>query len=435
MMEVPSKKIGSLSGEWQIASNIFKGSLGNMIEWFDWYVYASFSIYFSAAFFPASNQTAELLSTAAVFAIGFLMRPLGSLIMGQFADKKGRKAALTLSVTIMAAGSLIIAFAPTYAQVGIISPIILVVTRMVQGLSLGGEYGTSATYMSEMASRGRRGFYSSFQYVTLIAGQLFSLLVQIILQQILTNDQLYAFGWRIPFIIGALGAIAVLWLRLSMDESAQFVAKNKQNKQAGSFTLLMKYPKQVAIVVGMTLGGTISFYSYTTYMQQFMINSAGMDKETVALINFLVLLVMVALQPLFGHMSDKIGRRPLLIFFGIGGTLLTVPLFTLLAHVSTALQAFLLMLTGVVIVSGYTSINAIVKAELFPSEIRALGVGLPYGLTVALFGGTSQYVALYMRSIGHESLFFYYVSFAAFISLLVYVFALKGHRSALDDEA
>ena len=434
-MEVPGKKIGILSGEWQIASNIFKGSLGNMIEWFDWYAYASFSIYFSAAFFPASNQTAELLSTAAVFAIGFLMRPLGSLIMGQFADKKGRKAALTLSVTIMAAGSLIIAFAPTYAQVGIISPLILVITRMVQGLSLGGEYGTSATYMSEMASRGRRGFYSSFQYVTLIAGQLFSLLVQIILQQVLTDAQLYAFGWRIPFIIGALGAVAVLWLRLSMDESAQFTAKNKQNKQAGSFALLMKYPKQVAIVVGMTLGGTISFYSYTTYMQQFMINSAGMDKETVAMINFLVLLVMVALQPLFGHLSDKIGRRPLLIFFGIGGTLLTVPLFTLLAHVSTALQAFLLMLTGVVIVSGYTSINAIVKAELFPSEIRALGVGLPYGLTVALFGGTSQYVALYMRSIGHESLFFYYVSFAVFISLMIYVFALKGHRSALDDEA
>lgn len=434
-MEVPGKKIGILSGEWQIASNIFKGSLGNMIEWFDWYVYASFSIYFSAAFFPASNQTAELLSTAAVFAIGFLMRPLGSLIMGQFADKKGRKAALTLSVTIMAAGSLIIAFAPTYAQVGIISPIILVITRMVQGLSLGGEYGTSATYMSEMASRGRRGFYSSFQYVTLIAGQLFSLLVQIILQQVLTDAQLYAFGWRIPFIIGALGAVAVLWLCLSMDESAQFTAKNKQNKQAGSFALLMKYPKQVAIVVGMTLGGTISFYSYTTYMQQFMINSAGMDKEAVAMINFLVLLVMVALQPLFGHLSDKIGRRPLLIFFGIGGTLLTVPIFTLLAHVSTALQAFLLMLTGVVIVSGYTSINAIVKAELFPSEIRALGVGLPYGLTVSLFGGTSQYVALYMRSIGHESLFFYYVSFAVFISLMVYVFALKGHRSALDDEA
>lgn len=335
----------------------------------------------------------------------------------------------------MAAGSLIIAFAPTYAQVGIISPLILVITRMVQGLSLGGEYGTSATYVSEMASRGRWGFYSSFQYVTLIAGQLFSLLVQIILQQVLTDAQLYAFGWRIPFIIGALGAVAGLWLRLSMDESAQFTTKNKQNKQAGSFALLMKYPKQVAIVVGMSLGGTISFYSYTTYMQQFMINSAGMDKETVAMINFLVLLVMVALQPLFGHLSDKIGRRPLLIFFGIGGTLLTVPLFTLLAHVSTALQAFLLMLTGVVIVSGYTSINAIVKAELFPSEIRALGVGLPYGLTVALFGGTSQYVALCMRSIGHKSIFFYYVSFAVFISLMIYVFTSKGHRSALDDDA
>lgn len=158
--------------ERKIASDILKGSLGNMIEWFDWYVYASFAIYFSGAFFPANNQTAELLATAGVFAIGFFMRPLGSFVMGRSADRKGRRAALTLSVSIMATGSLVIALVPTYAQIGIWSPIILIATRLVQGLSLGGEYGTSATYMSEMASPNRRGFYSSFQYVTLIGGQL-----------------------------------------------------------------------------------------------------------------------------------------------------------------------------------------------------------------------------------------------------------------------
>lgn len=419
--------------ERKIASNILKGSLGNMIEWFDWYVYASFAIYFSGAFFPANNQTAELLATAGVFAIGFFMRPLGSFVMGRFADRKGRRAALTLSVSIMATGSLVIALVPTYAQIGIWSPIILIATRFVQGLSLGGEYGTSATYMSEMASPNRRGFYSSFQYVTLIGGQLSALLVQIILQAIYTSQQLYAFGWRIPFAIGAAGAMVVLWLRLSMEESDQFKNSNRNNRQAGTLRLLAHYPKQVLTVVGMTLGGTISFYTYTTYLQQFMINTTGLSKKTAAMINFVALLVMVVLQPLFGHLSDRIGRKPLLIFFGIGGTLCTVPLFTLMAGASTALEALLLMIVGIVIVSGYTSINAIVKAELFPSEIRALGVGMPYGLTVALFGGTVNYIALWLRSIHLESAFFWYVSGAVFISLLVYAFVLKP-GSLIDEE-
>ncbi|HBF73656.1 MAG TPA: alpha-ketoglutarate transporter [Lactobacillus sp.] len=406
--------------EKQIAANILKGSLGNMIEWFDWYVYASFAIYFSAAFFPAENKTAELLSTAAVFAVGFLMRPLGSFVMGRFADRKGRRAALTLSVTIMATGSLIIAVTPTFKSIGVWSPIILVATRMFQGLSLGGEYGTSATYLSEMASPKRRGFYSSFQYVTLISGQLFALLVQIVLQNVLTNAQLFAFGWRIPFVIGAFGAVGVLWLRLSMEESDQFEARNKNSKKAGTLTLLAKYPKQFFTVVGLTFGGTIAFYAYTTYLQKFMINTTGLNTRVVSVINFFALLIMLILQPIFGHLSDKIGRKPLLLWFGIGGTVFTVPIFSLLAHVHSPWAAFFLMLAGVVIVSGYTSINAIVKAELFPTEIRALGVGFPYGLTVALFGGTVEYVALWLRSVNMESLFFWYVALASLVSLVVY---------------
>ena len=421
--------------EKQIASNVLKGSLGNLIEWFDWYVYASFAIYFSGAFFPAGNQTAQLLASAGVFAIGFFMRPLGSLVMGRLADRHGRRTALTVSVLIMATGSLIIALVPTYATIGLGSPLILILTRLLQGLSLGGEYGTSATYLSEMASPHRRGFYASFQYVTLIAGQLLALLVQIVLQKLYTNAQLTAFGWRIPFAIGAVGALVVLWLRLSMEESDQFTRRNQHQANAGTLRLLLRYPKQVVIVVMMTLGGTICFYTFTTYLQQFMINSVGLAKEKVALINFAALLVMILLQPLFGALSDRIGRRPLLIFFGLGATLGTVPLFTLLGHATTGKQAFGLMVVALIVVSGYTSINAIVKAELFPSEIRALGVGLPYGLTVALFGGTVNYVALWLRSLHHESLFFWYVSAAALISLCAYLFLLKGHRSQFTTEA
>lgn len=182
----------------------------------------------------------------------------------------------------------------------------------------------------------------------------------------------------------------------------------------------MRYPKQFFTVVGLTFGGTIGFYAFTTYLQKFMINTTGLNKEVVAIINFAALLIMLILQPLFGMLSDKIGRKPLLLWFGIGGTIFTVPIFTLLAKTNSPRHAFLLMLFGVVIVSGYTSINAIVKAELFPTEIRALGVGLPYGLTVAIFGGTVEYVALWLRSVHFESLFFYYVAFASLISLVVY---------------
>lgn len=419
--------------ERKIASNIIKGSLGNMIEWFDWYIYASFAIYFANSFFPSNNQTVELLSAAAVFAVGFLMRPFGSFIMGKFADQHGRRSALTLSVVIMACGSLIIAIVPTYKTIGILSPIILVLVRLVQGISLGGEYGISATYLSEMASSNRRGYYASFQYVTLISGQLLALIVQILLQYFFNDTQLTAWAWRIPFVVGAVGAVIVLYLRLSMDETNQFKAAAKSGKKKGTLKQLAKYPGQVLTVIGLTFGGTIAFYTYTTYMQKYMINSLGLPTRLTTEINFLALLIFMIMQPVFGHLSDKIGRKPLLYWFGILGTLLTVPIFKGLQLFDSPFSAFVLMLAGLMIVSGYTSINAVVKAELFPTEIRALGVGLPYGLTVAIFGGTVEYVALWLKTINHEGWFFYYVSAAVFVSLIVYVRMLETSKhSKLD---
>ncbi|PFZ58570.1 alpha-ketoglutarate transporter [Bacillus wiedmannii] len=405
----------------RVAGNIFKGSVGNLIEWYDWYVYSAFAVYFSAEFFPKGDPTSQLLNTAAIFAVGFLMRPIGSLLMGRYADRHGRRAALTLSITVMAGGSLIIACTPSYESIGIMAPIILVLARLLQGLSLGGEYGTSATYLSEMASSGRRGFYSSFQYVTLVAGQMVALGVQIVLQQLLSEPDMKAWGWRIPFIIGAMGAVAVLWLRRTMDESEQFAnIKSQKRESAGTVRALMKHPKAVLTVVGLTLGGTVAFYTYTTYLQKFMVNTVGLPKEVVSWINFAALLIFVVLQPIAGLLSDKIGRRPLLMAFGILGTLLTAPIFFFMEKTTEPIVAFLLMMVGLIIVTGYTSINAIVKAELFPTEIRALGVGLPYALTVAIFGGTAEFIALWLKSIGMESLFYFYVAGCIAISFITY---------------
>lgn len=405
----------------RVAGNIFKGSVGNLIEWYDWYVYSAFAVYFSAEFFPKGDPTSQLLNTAAIFAVGFLMRPIGSLLMGRYADRHGRRAALTLSITVMASGSFIIACTPSYESIGIMAPIILVLARLLQGLSLGGEYGTSATYLSEMASSGRRGFYSSFQYVTLVAGQMVALGVQIVLQQLLSEPDMKAWGWRIPFIIGAMGAVAVLWLRRTMDESEQFAnIKSQKRESAGTVRALMKHPKAVLTVVGLTLGGTVAFYTYTTYLQKFMVNTVGLPKEVVSWINFVALLIFVVLQPIAGLLSDKIGRRLLLMAFGILGTLLTAPIFFFMEKTSEPIVAFLLMMVGLIIVTGYTSINAIVKAELFPTEIRALGVGLPYALTVAIFGGTAEFIALWLKSIGMESLFYFYVAGCIAISFITY---------------
>ena len=418
--------------ERRVVANVLRGSVGNLIEWYDWYAYTAFSIYFAAAFFPKGDQTAQLLNTAAVFAVGFLMRPLGGWLLGRYADRHGRRAALTLSVTLMALGSLIIALTPSYATIGVAAPVLLVLARLLQGLSVGGEYATSATYLSEVASPARRGFYSSFQYVTLTAGQLVALGVQIVLQQFLSKPEMMEWGWRIAFVIGATGAIVVMWLRRGMDESENF-EKQKENPEKGTFRALLRHPKECLLVVGLTLGGTVAFYTFTTYLQKFMVNTSKIDAATVSWINFAALLVFVVLQPIAGALSDRIGRRPLLLGFGVLGTLATVPLLSTLAKTSEALPAFLLMLGGLVIVTGYTSINAIVKAELFPTNIRALGVGLPYALTVAIFGGTAETVALLFKQAGMEQVFFYYVAGCVLISLLVYGFMRETSKDSVLD--
>jgi MHS family alpha-ketoglutarate permease-like MFS transporter len=416
--------------------NILGGSAGNLVEWFDWYVYSAFALYFAPVFFPKGDATAQLLNTAAIFAVGFVMRPIGAWIMGIYADRRGRKAGLTLSVTLMCIGSLLIAVAPTYAAAGVLSPAILVLARIIQGLSLGGEYGSSATYLSEMANREHRGFWSSFQYVTIIGGQLTALALLVALQATIGEAALQAWGWRIGFAAGGVLAIVVFFIRRRLDETLSYenVVAKAERRQSNLVTLFRDHPREVLLVMALTAGGTAAFYAYTIYLQKFLANTSGFDRATASRIMTVALTIMLLIQPLAGRISDAIGRKPMMIFFGVGATLLTYPLFLALEHTHDVVPAFMLVMASLVIVTGYTSINAIIKAEMFPADIRALGVALPYAIANALFGGTAEYVALWFKNAGHERWFYIYISLLAAASLIAYVRMRETKHTSLIEE-
>ncbi|PLR30495.1 alpha-ketoglutarate transporter [Chimaeribacter californicus] len=402
---------------------IVGASSGNLVEWFDFYIYSFCSIYFAAAFFPAGNSTTQLLQTAGVFAAGFFMRPIGGWLFGRIADKHGRKTSMLISVCMMCGGSLMIACLPTYAAIGAWAPALLLLARLFQGLSVGGEYGTSATYMSEVAVKGRRGFYASFQYVTLIGGQLLALLVLLVLQQIFSTGELKAWGWRIPFALGAALAVVALFLRRSLNETSD--QATRQHEDAGTLKGLWKHRKAFFMVLGFTAGGSLSFYTFTTYMQKYLVNTAGVEAKTASTIMTMALLVYMLLQPVVGALSDKIGRRNSMLIYSGLATLLTVPILYTLKDVTNPWLAFGLIVGALTIVSFYTSISGLLKAEMFPPEVRAMGVGLSYAVANALFGGSAEYVALSLKSWGVENAFFWYVSGMALLAFLV---SISLHR-------
>lgn len=401
---------------------ILAASAGNLIEWYDIYSYSAFALYFGGAFFPLTDPVAQQLAAASLFAAAFLFRPLGSALFGYFADRHGRRNALAAAVFTMCLGSLLIAATPSYASIGLAAPIILAIARILQSVSQGGEYGASATYLSEVAHPDRRGFYSGVWYMTLIGGQLCAILVLLILQKLLlTPDELKAWGWRIPFAIGALLSIYVFYVRRNMPETGHFIAAEKIAKRETPWRVLGRNWRSMLLVVGVTIGGTSAFYTYTTYMQKFLKLSVGLSDDETTLITAGSLLFAIILQPIYGALSDKIGRKPLLICFGLLGVVGTYPLLTTLQNVKRPFVAFLLICAAWMIVSGYTSIAAIVKAELFPTAVRAMGVGMPYAATVAIFGGSVDWVALAFKSQGHETGFYWYATACIFISLICYI--------------
>ncbi|TAL32610.1 MAG: MFS transporter [Phenylobacterium sp.] len=407
---------------------ILGGSAGNLVEWYDWFVYSAFAVYFSNHFFPGGDELAGLLKTMAVFAVGFFARPLGAWLMGLYADRAGRKTALTAAVSLMCGGSLIIAVLPSYETIGVAAPILLVFARILQGLSVGGEYGASATYLSEMAGKRRRGFWSSFQFVTMVMGQLIALGLLALMQTTMDKADLESWGWRIPFFIGAAMAVVVFWIRGRMDESQSYEnAQAAGEERARTMMLFTRYPRQTLIIFLFTAGGSLAFYAFTTYMPKFLTGTAGFAAPTATAITAGALVVYLLALPLFGWISDHLGRKATLwIAFG-GGAVLSYPLMHTLAGQDSAWIAFALVSVMVFLMSGYNAVSAVVKAELFPANVRALGVALPYGLAAAAFGGTAEPIALAFKQAGAEMGFFVYVSALMALSFVV-VFFLPDNR-------
>jgi len=415
-------------------SNTLKGSAGNLVEWYDVYVYSVFATYFESQFFSKEDKNATLYVWA-IFAVTFIMRPVGAWYFGRFADRYGRRLALTVSVSLMAACSFIVAITPTVATIGAAAATILLLARLVQGFATGGEYGTSATYMSEAAITGRRGFLSSFHYVTLVGGHVIAQAVLLVMLHLFEPPQISAWGWRVAFAIGGIGALVVFWLRRTMDESlsAEQIAKSREGKAGSTGSLHELFVNQwrpLLLCFLITAGGTIAFYTYSvTGPKMIQTAFAGGDVMAGTWINLAALTLLMVMQPVGGWLSDIVGRKTLLVFFGIGGVLYTWFLVLELPKQTDWRMAFAVLAIGFVILTGYTSINAVVKAELFPTHIRALGVGLGYALANSAFGGTAP--LLYQASLHADRVpeFVAYATAVIAVSLVVYIFFLTNKGS------
>ncbi|MEW2029080.1 MFS transporter [Streptomyces roseifaciens] len=405
-------------------------SVGNAAEWYDWYAYSFLAVYFADQIFPkgSGNSLVPLLSTFAVFAVGFFMRPVGGLLMGAVADRRGRRAALTVTILLMGAGSLLLALTPTYGATGVLAPVVLVVARLIQGLSVGGEFAASTTFLVESAGPGRRGLFSSFQYVSTTIGQLLASGIAALLAHLLTEGQMGDWGWRVPFLIGAVISLAGFWIRQGAEETHD--VPGKEAARPALFEAVRRHPRESLLICGITAGGTLAYYTWTTYLPTYAQMNAGFDKGDALAVGTISLAFFAALQPLGGLLSDRIGRKPLLIGFAVGFAALAVPL--LHAVGSSFASLLLVQCAGMVLLTGYTSIAAAVNAEVFPARVRAAGIGFPYSLTVALFGGTAPYLGTWFKDSGHPGAFPWYVAGLCLVSACVYVILPETAKRPLD---
>lgn len=400
---------------------IVAGTIGNTVEWVDWALYSIFAKIIADEFFSKSDGAVALLSTLAVFAVGFVMRPVGAAVLGAYADRHGRKKGMTLTVGLMAGAGFVIAITPSYDSVGIVSPLLLLVSRLVQGFSAGGEFGSSSAFLVESAARGRRAFAGSWQQVSVAGGVLVASLMGTLATSILSDDALHSWGWRVAFILGALLGLVGLWLRVSVADTDSFA----QVQGAGRThtnpvkAMFVEHPAAALRVAGITVAGTLTYYIWVNYLPTYANLTTGIPLRTALLSQTLCLVVFVIALPFIGVVSDRVGRKPTMAAFAGGFVVLAWPLLHLLGN--SFLSLFLVQLIGMLLVLGYSANCAVIMAEQFPPEVRATGIALPYALAVAIFGGTAPYLTTWLHESGHSDLLWVYVSAASLISLVVYL--------------
>lgn len=397
------------------------GSIGNAVEWVDWAVYSAFAPIFAGQFFPSSDPTAALLSTLAVFAVGFLMRPIGGAILGAYADRHGRKKGLTLTISLMAGAALVIAICPAYAQIGLLAPLVLLLARLIQGFSAGGEFGSSSAFLVESAAPSRRAFAGSWQQVSVGAGTLMASLLGTVLTTLLNQQELQAWGWRLAFGLGGLLGLVGLWLRVSVKETSQFEAVTRAGRRKANplKAMLLEHPGAALRVVGITIPGTLTYYIWISYMAPYASTTTGIPLNQAFLANSLAIAIFLCLLPLGGLLSDRLGRKPTMTAFAAGYLILAWPAFHFIQNNFLVLLA--IELAGIVLLVGYSANCAVVMAEQFPPEVRTVGIGLPYALAVAIFGGTAPYITTWLTTNGHIDLVWLYVAAAAVVGVIVYM--------------
>lgn len=415
---------------------IIAGGIGNAVEWVDWAVYTTFSSIFAHHFFPKGDPIAALLATLAIFAVGFIMRPVGAAVMGAYADRHGRKKGLVLTIGLMAGATAVIGFSPTYETVGILSPIILVVARMVQGFSAGGEFGSSSAFLVESAAPRRRAFAGSWQQVSVGAGVLLASGMGAIITSTLSKEALDSWGWRLAFIVASLLGLVGLWLRSSVEETDSFVNAQARSEAAGAprrnsvFTMFVEHPKATLRVFGITIAGTLLYYMWVSYMPTYAAVATGIPLNQALLANFIAVGLFLVLLPFAGILSDKIGRKPTMSAFAGGFLLFSWPAFALLN--GNFWMLLLVEVIGIILLLGYSANCAVIMAEQFPAEVRATGIGLPYALAVAIFGGTAPYLTTWMNTNGFGQFVWLYCAIAAAIGLVVYLTMPETKGKALD---
>ncbi|MFJ9808749.1 MFS transporter [Streptomyces sp. NPDC101158] len=409
---------------------LLAASVGNAVEWYDWYAYTFLAAHLAREVFPpgTGNSLVPLLSTFAVFAVGFFMRPIGGLLMGAIADRRGRRTALTATILLMGGSSLLVGVTPTYAAAGVLAPVVLVAARLLQGLSVGGEFAASTTFLVESAGPGRRGLFSSFQYVSTSIGQLAASGVAALLVAKLAEDDMNAWGWRVPFLLGAVLSLAGFWIRRGAEETR--AAHRAEERRPGLLDALRHHPRASLLICGITAGGTLAYYTWTSYLPTYAELNTGMAKADALLAGTVSLAFFAVLQPIGGLLSDRFGRKPSLLFFGLGFAVLVVPLLHALDGSFRSLV--LVQCAGMVLLTGFTSISAAVNAEIFPARVRAAGIGFPYSLTVALFGGTAPYVGTLLKELGRPGLFPWYVAALCLLSSTVYLRLPESAHEPLD---
>lgn len=414
---------------------IIAGSIGNAVEWVDWAIYTTFSSIFAHHFFPAGNDVAALLSTLAIFAVGFVMRPVGAAILGAYADKHGRKKGLVLTIGMMALATLLIGVAPTYEQIGIFAPLILVVARLVQGLAAGGEFGSSSAFLVESAAPERRAFAGSWQQVSVGAGVLIASGIGAFITTALPEEAVDSWGWRAAFIVAASLGFVGLWLRSGVDETDSFQKAETRKEESGDrrnafVRMIVEHPAATLRVFGITIAGTLLYYMWVSYMPTYAAVTTGLPLNQALFANLIAMVIFLALLPFAGILSDKIGRKPTMAAFAGGFLIFAWPAFMMLD--GSFWMLLLVEIIGVILLLGYSANCAVIMAEQFPPEVRATGIGLPYALAVAVFGGTAPYITTWMNTSGYGEWVWLYCAAAAAIGLVVYLTMPETKGKKLD---